>query len=59
MDELIRQVVAGVPNFAVAALALYWMSKRMDRQLDLMERLIEQCFEQPHSVEQGAPPISR
>ena len=53
MDELLKQVVAGVPNFAVAALALYWMSKRMDRQLDLMERLIEQCFEQPRSA---APP---
>jgi hypothetical protein len=59
MDALLTQIVSGLPNVAVAALALYWMSKRMDRQLDLMERLIEQCFEKPASVEQQQPPASR
>jgi len=59
MDALLTQIVQGLPNFAVAALALYWMSKRMDRQLDLMERLIEQCFEEhPPAASQVEQPPS-
>ncbi len=45
MDELVRTMILNAPNVAVALAALYWLSKRMDRMFDMMERLVEKCYD--------------
>ncbi len=40
MDELLKQVITGLPNMAVALLALYWQAQRMDKLIDLQAELI-------------------
>lgn len=40
VDELIKQVVLGAPNLAVALAILYWQSRRLDRMIDLYEKVM-------------------
>lgn len=56
MDEILITAVTGLPNFAFAALTIYWMSKRLDRLIDLSERLVERCFEQRTTPAQHPTP---
>lgn len=56
MDDILATAITGLPNFAFAGLTIYWMSKRLDRLIDLSERLIERCFESRHSETQ--PPTA-
>ena len=46
IEQLIERALSDAPNLIFAALTLYWMSKRLDRSIDLSENLIERCFEQ-------------
>lgn len=36
MDELLSTLITGAPNLIVALAAIYWLSKRMDKMLDLL-----------------------
>jgi hypothetical protein len=56
MEETLLTAITGLPNFAFAALTIYWMSKRLDRLIDLSERLIEKCFETHGSADPTKTP---
>jgi len=45
MDELLKTVILGAPNVAVALAALYWASKMLERQQAANERLIDRLIE--------------
>lgn len=45
MDELIKTIVLGAPNTAVAILALIWASRVIDRQIDATGRLVDRLIE--------------
>jgi len=45
MDEVLKQVILGAPNLAVAILALVWASKVIDRQIDATGRLVDKLIE--------------
>lgn len=55
MDDLLTQVIAGAPNLIVALAAIYWLSKRMDKLLDLLialakKELCDDVQESPESA---------
>jgi hypothetical protein len=45
MEEVIKQVILGAPNLAVAILALVWSSKVIDRQIEATGRLVDKLIE--------------
>lgn len=49
MDELVKQIILGAPNVAVALAALWWASQRIDKMIDaqakLIDALLEMCAE--------------
>lgn len=43
MDELLTEILLGAPNLIVALVVIVWMSRKLDRVLDvLLTILIEQ-----------------
>lgn len=58
MDELIKQLIVGAPNLAVSLAAMWWLSRKMDRILDvLLEMLIDRVQEK--QLAEGKPVFSR
>lgn len=45
MDELLKQIILGAPNTAVAILALVWASRVIDRQIEATGRLVDRLIE--------------
>lgn len=45
MDELVKTLILGAPNVAVAILMLYWATKMVERQIAATERLIDRLIE--------------
>lgn len=45
MDEILKQVILGAPNVAIAILALVWASKVIDRQIDATGRLVDRLMD--------------
>jgi hypothetical protein len=43
--DLLAQMIAALPNMAVALLTLYWMMKRIDALLTHQAKLIDQLVE--------------
>jgi hypothetical protein len=41
MDELLKTIILGAPNVAVAVAALYWASQRIDKMIDQQSKLID------------------
>jgi hypothetical protein len=45
MDEVLKQVILGAPNVAIAILALVWASKVIDRQIDATGKLVDKLID--------------
>lgn len=45
MDEILKQVILGAPNVAVAIAALWWASRLIERQVTAQEKLVDQLLE--------------
>lgn len=45
MDELIKTIILGAPNTAVAIVALIWASRTIDRQIEATGRLVDRLIE--------------
>lgn len=41
MDEILKTVVLGAPNVAVAIMALWWATRLIERMVAAQERLID------------------
>jgi len=52
MDELLKTVILGAPNVAVAILMLYWATKMVERQIAATERLIDRLIQMVDKNEQ-------
>jgi len=52
VDDLLTTLITGIPNLTVALAAIYWLSKRMDKLLDLLIALAKQelCDDEPTSL---------
>jgi len=44
MDELLKQVIVGAPNVAVALGALWWAGRMLERQQTATERLVDRLI---------------
>lgn len=40
MDTILTEIITGLPNLAVALIALWWVSRTLDRVLDVMLTLL-------------------
>jgi len=45
MDELLKTIILGAPNTAVAIGMLFWASKVIDRQIEATGRLVDRLIE--------------
>lgn len=45
MDELLKTIILGAPNVAVAIAALWWASRVIERMVAAQERLIDQLID--------------
>jgi hypothetical protein len=45
MEDALTMVMSNLPNLAVALLALWWASQRIDKLLDNQSKLIDQLIE--------------
>lgn len=50
VDELIKTVILGAPNLAVAIMALWWARAIIERMLTRQETLIDQLLEKCEEV---------
>lgn len=44
MDELLKQVLVNVPNFAGILLMLFWQQRRIDQLLEMNKTLVEEII---------------
>jgi hypothetical protein len=44
MEELMMNVIANLPNFAVALVMLYWQRQTIDRLMATQDKLIERLL---------------
>lgn len=44
MDELLKTIILGAPNVAVAIVMLYWATKMVERSMAFTERLIDRLM---------------
>jgi hypothetical protein len=56
--DLLSQMIAALPNMAVALLTLYWMMKRIDALLTHQAKLIDQLVETMKETRQMAKTIN-
>ena len=45
LEAAITSLISGAPNLAVALLALWWTTKRIDALLDQQSKLVDQLIE--------------
>lgn len=45
MDEVLKQVILGAPNVAVAILALLWAGRVIEKQLEATARLVDRLMD--------------
>jgi hypothetical protein len=45
MDEIIKTIILGAPNVAVAVAALYWASRLIERMVAAQEKLADQLLD--------------
>jgi hypothetical protein len=45
LEAAITSLISGAPNLAVALLALWWATKRIDTLLDQQSKLVDQLIE--------------
>lgn len=45
MEELIVNVIANIPNFAVALIMLHWQKQTIDKLLENQSKLIERLLQ--------------
>lgn len=45
MEELIINIIANMPNFAVAIVMLYWQKQTIDKLLENQSKLIERLLQ--------------
>jgi len=44
MDELIKVLITGAPNFLVAIAVIVWASRLIEKMVDAQQRLIDQLI---------------
>jgi len=54
MDELLKQVILGAPNVAVALITLYWCFRALDRKDEQTQKLIDKLIDLCAHIENGA-----
>jgi len=55
MDAVFEQVILGAPNLFVALIALYWLSRKLDKVLDILLVLVQDRIAQQQAEdEEGA-----
>lgn len=58
LENAITGMIEGLPNMAVALLALYWASNRIDKLLDSQSKLIDALLEMVKESRRMASTVS-
>lgn len=55
MDDTVLNLLKDTPTLLLVVIVGRWLAVRIDRVLDLHERLIQRCFEEDRFVPTGKP----